>query len=173
MIEIDTPEVIINVEEFILNNFNFRIQDLVKEKESTEYCAFRFTMNNNGVIFRKAKITPTKTGQFVTIWKRSEEGLTQAFELTDHFEFLMIYVENENRSGIFIFPKNVLNDQKILLNDFSAGKRGIRVYPSWNITNNRQAEKTQKWQLQYFIETTIGKNVKKIAKTCLTNMQSS
>jgi hypothetical protein len=121
-------------------------------------------MNNNGVIFRKAKITPTKTGQFVTIWKRSEEGLTQPFELTDLFEFLIVYVESENRNGVFVFPKKVLSDQEILLSDFSAGKRGIRVYPSWSITNNRQAEKTQKWQLKYFIETTIGNNVKENSK---------
>ena len=153
-----------NVEEFLLNNFNLKIQDLLKEKESSEYCAFRFTINNRGVIFRKAKITPTKTGQFVTIWKRSEDGLTQPFELSDHFEFLIIYVESEKRSGIFIFPKKVLQNQGILLNDISAGKRGIRVYPSWTITNNRQAEKTQKWQLKYFVETTVGNNVKENSK---------
>jgi hypothetical protein len=32
------------------------------------------------------------------------------------------------------------------------GKRAIRVYPPWDKAESRQAEKTQKWQLEYFVE---------------------
>jgi hypothetical protein len=32
------------------------------------------------------------------------------------------------------------------------GKRGFRVYPIWDETKNKQAQKTQKWQLDFFIE---------------------
>lgn len=31
------------------------------------------------------------------------------------------------------------------------GKRAIRVYPPWDKTINQQAQKTQKWQLEYFL----------------------
>ena len=31
------------------------------------------------------------------------------------------------------------------------GKRGIRVYPPWDIVTNKQAEKTQSWQHKYFV----------------------
>nr|WP_315171847.1 MepB family protein [uncultured Flavobacterium sp.] len=32
------------------------------------------------------------------------------------------------------------------------GKRGIRVYPNWSVTENKQAQKTQNWQTKYFVE---------------------
>ena len=34
------------------------------------------------------------------------------------------------------------------------GKRGIRVYPRWNVTTNKQAQKTQAWQTHFFIDLT-------------------
>jgi hypothetical protein len=30
-------------------------------------------------------------------------------------------------------------------------KRGISVYPSWDLPTNQQALKNQKWQLDYFV----------------------
>ncbi|MNT01813.1 MepB protein [compost metagenome] len=30
-------------------------------------------------------------------------------------------------------------------------KEGIRVYPPWDTTNSKQAQKTQNWQLAYFL----------------------
>jgi hypothetical protein len=44
-----------------------------------------------------------------------------------------------------------LVDQGIITNNGKEGKRGIRVYPPWDIAPNRQAMKTQSWQLKYFI----------------------
>ena len=43
------------------------------------------------------------------------------------------------------------------------GKRGFRVYPNWDTVGSKQAEATQKWQLNYFYE--INKNfaLKKIS----------
>jgi len=32
------------------------------------------------------------------------------------------------------------------------GKRGFRVYPNWVKPENKQAEKTQNWQQDYFVE---------------------
>nr|WP_309046261.1 MepB family protein [Elizabethkingia miricola] len=32
------------------------------------------------------------------------------------------------------------------------GKRGFRIYPAWDISLNKQAEKTQQWQSEYFID---------------------
>src|SRR5690606_24015237 len=159
MIEADMPRVLKNIQKFILENFNLNLRNLEQEAESSAYCACRFTLNDRVVIFRKAKITPAKNGQFVTCWKRNGEGITQPFESSDDFEFLMIAVESGNRSGVFIFPKKVHEAQKIIMNEVSGGKRGIRVYPSWDTTASRQADKTQKWQLEHFFETTIGKSV--------------
>ena len=35
------------------------------------------------------------------------------------------------------------------------GKRAIRVYPPWDNELNKQAQKTQAWQLNYFLEIPI------------------
>ncbi|KGO86339.1 MepB family protein, partial [Flavobacterium suncheonense] len=44
------------------------------------------------------------------------------------------------------------SENKILTTKNGHGKRGIRVYPTWNITENKQAKKTQNWQTKYFVE---------------------
>ena len=45
--------------------------------------------------------------------------------------------------------------RQILSTKFKEGKRGFRVYPKWTITENKQAEKTQIWQTNYFLDFTI------------------
>jgi hypothetical protein len=44
-----------------------------------------------------------------------------------------------------------LADKGIITRNGKEGKRGIRVYPPWVITTNKQAEKTQNWQTKYFL----------------------
>jgi len=51
-----------------------------------------------------------------------------------------------------VFPKSELINKGIITTNKKDGKRGFRVYPKWNKTTNKQAEKTQKWQLNYFYE---------------------
>jgi hypothetical protein len=53
--------------------------------------------------------------------------------------------------GQFIFPKSVLADKGIVTRNGKEGKRGIRVYPPWDLTTNKQAKRTQSWQTKYFI----------------------
>lgn len=122
------------------------------EPESAEYKACYFKLNNLHVRFRKAKITPTKVGQFVTLWKRIESGEIAPFENTDSIDLVIINVVNGNQFGQFIFPKSILCQQGILTVDNTEGKRGFRVYPPWDNTTNKQAIKTQKWQLNYFLD---------------------
>lgn len=129
-----------------------KLNNILPEPESKEYLAHTFSLDSEKVIFRKAKITPTKTGQFVTIWKRNLEGITSPFHITDDFEFIMIYCKNQDLLGVYTFPKAVLHQNKIISDENKDGKRGIRVYPSWDIPTSKQALKTQKWQTEYFIE---------------------
>lgn len=108
----------------------------------------------NGIIvhFRCAKITPKKTGQFVTFWKRDKNEITVPYDSNDVFDELMVYVKAEKYKGVFIFSKNVLLEHDILSKDSKGGKRAIRVYPVWDKVENAQAKKTQAWQLKYFTE---------------------
>ncbi len=45
-----------------------------------------------------------------------------------------------------MLEKGILSDGK------KPGKRGIRVYPSWDEVKSKQAQKTQEWQTRYFLE---------------------
>lgn len=128
------------------------IEHFVKERESQEYAASEFIMNHRRIKFRTAKITPTKVGQFVTLWKRLGNGPIQPFDVTDPFDLFIISVRSSKHFGQFVFPKTLLHEKGVISKGGIAGKRAIRVYPPWDVADNNQAIKTQKWQLPYFLE---------------------
>lgn len=139
------------VKELVYDKCGFDLTDLKQNLESKEYGACSFVLNGKTIQQRISKITPTKTGQFVTIWKRNENGITEPFDNSDDFDFVIITVRNDNNFGQFIFPKSVLADNGIITQNGKEGKRGIRVYPPWDIVTNKQAMKTQNWQTKYFL----------------------
>ncbi len=134
-------------------------ENLAKEAESEEYGACVFEMNNMRIKFRIGKITPTKVGQFVTLWKRIGDGVILPHDLADPVDLFIVSVRNREHFGQFVFPKTVLFEKGIVSKDGSGGKRAMRIYPPWDITENRQAKKTQAWQLMYFFEIPAAKNI--------------
>jgi hypothetical protein len=128
----------------------------VMESESTEYGACDFKLNDLAVKFRTAKITPTKIGQFVTFWKRKGKGPIQPYDSTDKFDLLIVSVREGKKLGQFIFSKEALIKHGILSTKSKEGKRALRVYPHWDKTTSLQAQKTQKWQSDFFLEITEG-----------------
>jgi hypothetical protein len=122
------------------------------DAESKEYAACSFTLNNRPVLYREAKITPTKIGLFVTIWKRLNNGPTSPYNEADVVDFFIITTREKNRLGQFIFPKSILIAKGILSTPSKEGKRGFRVYPPWCETISEQAQATQKWQSTFFID---------------------
>ena len=130
--------------------------NLITEPESAEYYACTFTLNDMHIKFRVAHVTPTKVGQFVTLWKRDATGgPIKPFDLADAIDFVVITVQSGNNHGQFIFSKMVLFDKGIFSKDGKGGKRAFRIYPSWNIADNAQAKKSQAWQLNYFLLTPL------------------
>src|SRR5258708_5952015 len=91
-----------------------------------------FNLNGFFIRFRVAKITPTKIGQFVTLWKRIGNGPTQPYDTSDTVDFFIISTRKDDHFGQFVFPKSVLSEQGILSINGKGGKRGIRVYPPWD-----------------------------------------
>lgn len=139
------------VKELVYDKCGFDLTDLKQNLESKEYGACSFVLNGKTIQQRISKITPTKTGQFVTIWKRNDNGITEPFNNSDEFDFVIITARNDSNFGQFIFPKSVLADNGIITRNGKEGKRGIRVYPPWDIATNKQAMKTQNWQTKYFL----------------------
>ncbi len=140
----------------IYDNCSLEISDFKKELEGKEYDACKFELNGMKIICRSSKITPKKIGQFVTFWRRNIEGITEPFNESDKIDFYVINVSSKNNFGQFVFPKSELINKGIITTEKKDGKRGFRVYPKWDKTQNKQADKTQKWQLNYFYE--IGSN---------------
>ena len=147
------------IDKIVFKTCGLELTNVETELESREYFAHNFELGGQKVKFRTAKITPTKTGQFVTIWKRNENGITEPFDILDDIDFYIIATRKETEFGLFVFPKNVLYENKILSDKNRDGKRGIRVYPSWDLTTNKQAQKTQLWQTKYFLEITQDKQI--------------
>ncbi|WP_252343003.1 MepB family protein, partial [Priestia megaterium] len=119
-----------------------------------------FQLNSKSVRFRVAKNTPNKIGQFVSFWEKDDAHKNQAFSYEKATDLLVINTFNsENRFGQFVFPKEVLVKQKILKTANTKGKMAIRVYPIWDKPTSKQAIETQKWQLEYFVETNNTNNL--------------
>jgi hypothetical protein len=137
--------------EFVYDKCGFDLTNPKLNSESLEYGACSFELNGHTIQHRVSKITPTKTGQFVTLWKRNKNGITEPFDILDDIDFILITTRGGNNLGQFIFPKSVLADKGIITRNDKEGKRGIRVYPPWDIAINKQAEKSQNWQTKYFL----------------------
>lgn len=135
----------------VYDKCGFAMTNLKLNSEGEAYGACTFQLNANKIEYRVSKITPTKTGQFVAIWKRNMAGITAPFHVLDDIDFFIITSKNCDNFGQFIFPKSVLAAKGIISTKDKGGKRGIRVYPPWDIVTNKQAERSQKWQTQYFL----------------------
>ncbi|MFJ7058938.1 MepB family protein [Streptomyces griseobrunneus] len=123
----------------------------VPEPESAEYAAHRFTLDGQSVAFRVARTTPTKAGQFVTLWQRSTEGPIRPFDADDGVDLFVISSRDSGHFGHFVFPWEVLCERGVVSRNGAGGKRGFRVYPPWATTTSRQAGSTQAWQVNHFL----------------------
>ena len=153
------PNILLEIKTSVFDPCGFELINPVMEKESADYGAYQFELDALKILFRVAKTTPTKVGQFVTLWKRKGKGPIEPFHLSDTIDLFIINTRSGDNFGQFVFPKAMLVQQGILTTDLKEGKRAIRVYPPWDITANKQAQKTQKWQLDYFLEIPSGKSI--------------
>ena len=131
---------------------DFIIERFTAEPESSEYYAHTFTLKSKRCLFRIAKKTPTKTGWFVTLWKRGSDNIIAPYDESDGVDFVVVAIIHDHKVGQFIFPKKILQNKNIFSTDNLSGKRAIRVYSPWDKVNSIQAAKTQSWQQSYFVD---------------------
>ena len=127
-------------------------KSVAQEAESQEYGACTFEINKKNIKFRVSKITPTKIGQFVTIWKRIGDEPIMPFDMNDPVSLFIVSVRSGEKLGQFIFPKTILQKKGFISQNRKGGKRAMRVYPSWDIPESKQAQTTQEWQLKFFFQ---------------------
>ncbi|BAL88413.1 hypothetical protein AMIS_31930 [Actinoplanes missouriensis 431] len=128
----------------------------VPEPESADYGAHFLRINGSSVRFRTGRTTPTKAGQFVTLWARSESGPIRPLDTTDAVDLVVVSTRDAQQFGHFVFPMEALRERGIVANNGSGGKRGFRIYPPWATTTSRQAANSQSWQLGHFLPVNDG-----------------
>jgi hypothetical protein len=122
-----------------------------KQDNTTANCAGNsFSWDSAGV---------PKIGQFLTLWKRIGKGPIQPFDLSDPVECFVVSIRNAENFGQFVFPSSVLCEHDIVSKNGEGGKRAIRVYPPWDQTVSHQAQKAQRWQLDYFLDLSLGRPI--------------
>lgn len=142
---------LLTTKKFVYDWSKFQCSQPVIEAQNAEYGAYVFKLNALLIRFRVAKITPTKVGQFVTLWQRIGDA-PKPYDISDPVDLFVVSTRQGNKFGQFIFSKSVLCDKGIVSNKGKGGKRAIRVYPPWDKPTSPQAQKTQAWQLEYFLE---------------------
>lgn len=145
---------VIEAQNSLYESCGLKAPNLIPESESKEYYAHYYELENRRIRFRISKLTPNKSGQFVTIWKRIDGGVIQPYDYADDIDYFVINFINEDKIGQFVFPKDVPVKKNIFSKNQRGGKRGIRVYSPWDITTSPQAQSTQDWQKLYFLDIT-------------------
>lgn len=139
------------VKESVYDKCGLDLVNFSRNPEGADYDACCFMLDGKSVQYRASRITPTKSGQFVAIWKRNKEGITEPFNVIDGIDFIIITSKKSVNFGQFIFPKTVLAERGVMTLSGKEGKRGIRVYPPWDKPENKQAGQTQLWQKEFFV----------------------
>lgn len=129
--------------------------DLDPSPEARVYAGCEFSLANGSgstsrIVFRSAKVTPTKAGLFVTLWKRDESGNTRPYTATDSINEFWISAKTKCGYGLFKFTANVLEDVGVLSSATKPGKRGFRIYTPWDENLNPSAAKAWSWQRKFF-----------------------
>ena len=102
------------------------------------------------VVVRAAKVTPTKAGLFVTLWKRDDSGITRPYSVEDGVDEFWVVTETPNGYGYFAFTAQSLVDSGVLASSAKPGKRGFRLYTPWDTGLNASATKAWAWQRKFF-----------------------
>lgn len=124
----------------------------VAEEQSGDYESGRVVIGGELWRIRTARVTPTKPGAFVAVWRRAQDGGTEPFDGADECAGLLVLVEDGELAGIFRFTRADLVRLGITSSPTAPGKRGFRVYPSWCDGLNAQAARTQRTQAAAFTD---------------------
>lgn len=98
---------LIQIKKEVYDKSSFEMLEFTAESESREYGACQFVLSERIIVSRNAKITPKKAGQFVTFWKRKQNGPIEPFDVSDQIDFLVVNVRIENEFAQFVFPSRL------------------------------------------------------------------
>ncbi|GAA1318963.1 MepB family protein [Leucobacter albus] len=125
------------------------------EEQNSDYESGLVRLGGELWRIRTARVTPTKPGAFLAVWERGPDGQTRPFAEGGGVAGLLVLVDEptlsgETLRGVFRFSERMLVEQGIVRSAAKPGKRGFRVYPSWCVGLNTQAQRTQRAQAAAF-----------------------
>lgn len=126
--------------------------EVVAEDQGSDYESGRVKIDADTWRIRTARVTPTKPGAFVAVWRRAQDGNTEPFSSSDECEGLMVFVRDGSKFGVFTFSREHLVELGVVQSTRAPGKRGFRVYPSWCANLNEQATRAQRAQASAFAD---------------------
>ncbi len=96
----DLPQELLNAIKMVYEPMGIGITNIYKEEEGRDYGACRLKLDGREIVFRVAKTTPKKMGQFVTVWQRPCAGVGyMRFNARDKIDFIIISVTDNNNIG--------------------------------------------------------------------------
>jgi hypothetical protein len=137
----------------VIRPMNLRINNAPsRDDENLEYGGTSLSIDGKKILFRVAKTTPTKVGQFVAMYKRqSISDKIIPIDINDNYDYVFIASFNSKYHGVFIFNKEILTEKGIFAKEMKGGKLSFRVYAPWVDAVASQAKQTQNWQCKYFL----------------------
>ena len=138
----------------LLKNYFPTAKLINEEYQNQEYEGILFQDDQYSYRSRLAKKTEKKVGYFVVFWEKDPTNKNRAYSYEQAPDFTLVWVVDDQHLGYFRFPKQLLKEKKILRDSRQPGKMAIRVYPTWSTSLNPTAQRTQRWQLDYFVEVT-------------------
>ncbi len=137
----------------IYNNDNLFSKDAIKMYSDKDILCF--LSSEKKICIRLSHTTPTKLGQFVTLYKRYA-GKIIPLNISD-IEYLIIVYTEPNLHGMFIMNQqmlllqNIISHKQIDINR-EYGKLSFRIYHPSCMLNSKQAITSQKWQQSTFYD---------------------
>lgn len=144
------PTGLTTVQEYALAT-GLRLGALRPETQGSDYESGVALLDGVWWRVRTARVTPTKPGAFVAVWRRGASGSTEPIPVSDDVQGLIVAVRDSGGRGVFRFPGRALQELGIAPSGRGAGKRGFRLYPPWCAGLNPQAARTQRAQEPYFV----------------------
>ena len=112
---------LLDIKNRLYNPCGFVCSQPEMEPESTEYDACTFMLNDFSIRLRVAKITPTKIGQFVTLWKRVDNGPIQPYDIPKAFHISAFSRHFERSAAIhFAFSRYASSNSLFMIEANSA-----------------------------------------------------
>jgi hypothetical protein len=92
----------------------------------------------NSLVSSNSRVIELGCGDGDLLFKKN--GITEPFDISDNIDFIVL-LQGAAKTLDNLFSLHMLS-KGVITGNAKEGKRGMRVYPPWDIPSNKRAEKT-------------------------------